>query len=82
MEPTYMFSCLREGAKYTKKGRGSIQKQVAATLQVKDNKVLLNKKIPKDIKKLTEDPDKPVYIDVSLDLSYQATKETPRDSLK
>jgi hypothetical protein len=37
----YVFSCFREAAKNTKKGRGSIQKLVAATLQVMDSIILI-----------------------------------------
>jgi hypothetical protein len=42
LDPTYIFSCIRNAAKYTKKGKGSIQLDVAATLQVLDNRVLIN----------------------------------------
>lgn len=44
----YVFSCIREGAKYTKKGRGSIQPLVAATLQIEDPIVLLDRWLPTD----------------------------------
>ena len=71
----YIFSMLRNAAKFTKKGKGSIQADVSATLQVLDDKVLLsNRYFPNfpnghsfDIKK--EDPpprdvDAPVFMDV------------------
>lgn len=61
LEPTYIFGCLRDGAKYTKKGRGSIQSMVAATLQVLDNKVLIDRYLPDD---LTTDDSQSVYLDV------------------
>ena len=68
VRPDYVFSCLCEAAKYTKKGRGSIQKMVAATLQVTNERVLLdrfmpdwNGKMPDD---LTDDPDELVYLDI------------------
>jgi len=46
LKPSYIFGCWREAAKHTKKGRGSITKLVAATLQVLDNKVLIDRWIP------------------------------------
>lgn len=61
VEPSYIFGCLRDGAKYTKKGRGSIQSMVAATLQVLDNKVLIDSFLPDE---LTTDDTQPVYLDV------------------
>src|ERR1051326_8816126 len=39
----YVFGCLREAAKYTKKGRGSIQSALSATLQVTDDRVLVDR---------------------------------------
>ena len=68
IEPSYIFGCLREAAKYTKKGRGSIQKLVQATVQVVDDRILIDRFIPnfngglpEDI---TTDPDEPVYLDI------------------
>lgn len=59
----YVFSCLRDGAKHTKKGKGSIQAMLAATLQVEDDVILLDCHMPKE-----GDPPRdrfaPVYIDV------------------
>lgn len=46
IDPSYLFSSIRDGAKYTKRGRGSIQGNVAATLQVVDDKVLLDRWMP------------------------------------
>jgi hypothetical protein len=43
VKPTYLFGCLREGARYTKKGRGSIQTLVAATLQVMTDPILIDR---------------------------------------
>ncbi len=42
----YIFGMLRDAAKYTKKGKGSIQSAVAATLQIEDGAILLNRKMP------------------------------------
>jgi len=60
-EPTYIFGCIREGAKHTKKGRGSIQPTVSATLQVLDDEIVFNRNMPAS---LTQDRKEPVYLDV------------------
>lgn len=63
-----VFGCLRNAAKHTRKGRGSIQKLVAATLQVLDDRILLDRGVlgwnggPPET--LTDDPDELVYLDV------------------
>lgn len=46
VEPTYIFGMLRDAARYTKSGKGSIQSKVAATLQVTDDLVLLDRHFP------------------------------------
>lgn len=43
---SYAFGCLRDGARYTKKGRGSIQSAVSATLQVTEEQILLDRWLP------------------------------------
>lgn len=63
VDPSYVFGCIRDGARHVKKGRGSIQAMVAATLQVVDTRVLFDRFMPED-GLLTEDPDQPVYLDV------------------
>ncbi|RJQ26095.1 hypothetical protein C4577_04135 [Candidatus Parcubacteria bacterium] len=40
---TYIFSCLKNGSKRTKKGKGSVQSDLVATLQVEEDIVLLNR---------------------------------------
>lgn len=64
LEPSYVFACIRDGARYTKKGRGSIQTTVAATLQVTENRVLVDRFLPENIENLTNEVDEPVYLDV------------------
>ena len=61
IQPSYVFGCLREAAKYTKKGKGSIQSAVSATLQVADDVVLVDRYLPDPI---PNDPTAPVYLDV------------------
>lgn len=75
LEPSYIFGALREAARYTKKGKGSIQTAVAATLQVTDERVLVDRFFPGwpkdgqvfDVRAATppeQDPDAPVYLDI------------------
>lgn len=62
LESSYGFATLRDGAKYTKKGKGSIQTAVAATLQVLDDRLLLNRFLPEE--PLPTDSTLPVYLDI------------------
>lgn len=64
IEPTYVFGCLVSGAKYTKKGRGSIQTVVAGTLQVLGDIVLFDRWLPDGFNSLPTDKSLPVYLDV------------------
>lgn len=58
---SYVFGCLRDGAKYTKKGRGSVQSALSATLQISEDIVLIDRYLPDP---LTRDRTQPVYLDV------------------
>jgi hypothetical protein len=60
---TYVFGMLRDASRHTKKGKGSIQALMAATLQVEDDRVLLDRWVPKKGDPTT-DATQPVYIDV------------------
>ena len=74
IDPTYVFATIREGARYTKKGRGSIQSAVSATLQCADDRILVDRFLPgfpnghacdpKAVDVPSDDPDAPVYLDV------------------
>lgn len=59
--PESIFSCIREGGKYTKNGRSTMQGFVTATLQVTDNIILTDKFLSSE---LTTDFTKNVYLDV------------------
>lgn len=61
---SYVFGCIRAGAFHTKKGRSSIQKQVAATLQVEEMIIPLDRHLPIDGEPKHNDYFAPVYIDV------------------
>jgi hypothetical protein len=56
---TYAFSCLREGSKFTKKGKGSIQASVSATLQITSDRLVFNRRLPEEP---TTDDTQLVYI--------------------
>lgn len=65
LEPTYAFGCIRDGAKHTKKGRGSIQSLVSATLQIADDRLLVDRFLPANLyPELINAVDEPVYLDV------------------
>lgn len=66
VEPSYVFGCVRDASKHTKKGRGSIQSLMVATLQVTDDRVLVDRYLPDGNGRgeLTTDSDEPVYLDV------------------
>ena len=59
--PAYLFSCLRDASKFTKKGKGSIQSSVGATLQVLDE-LLVDRFVPEEP---CYDQNQDVYIHVS-----------------
>lgn len=61
LEPSYIFGCIRDGAKYTKKGRSSLQPLVAATLQILDDRILVDRYLPENI---TTNQNDPVYLDI------------------
>ena len=61
LEPIALFACIRDGAKYTRKGRSSLQPQIAATLQVLDAKVFVDRYLPD---KITKNLNENVYLDV------------------
>lgn len=63
-EPSYIFACIRDGARYTKKGRGSIQGMVSATLQVLTDRILIDRYLPENIAELINQTDELVYLDV------------------
>lgn len=74
LEPMNVSASIRDGAKYTKRGRGSIQPKVIATLQVVDDRILFDRWMPTfpnghecDLKTLEVPPtdsELPVYLDI------------------
>ena len=64
VDNSYIFACIRAGSKYTKKGKGSIQTMVSATLQVLTDRVLIDRYFPENVEELINLTDEPVYLDV------------------
>jgi len=74
IDASYIFGCMKAAARYTKKGRGSIQSAVAATLQCTDDPVLIDRYMPgfpnghecnpQTVDTPSEDRTQPVYLDV------------------
>ena len=66
IDGAYVFSCVREGARYTKRGRGSLQVPVSATLQVAESIILIDDRFLSDgfTTPPPTDPTALVYLDV------------------
>jgi len=62
LRPSYIFGCLRDGARYTKLKRGTLQPMLASTLQVMDDVILVDRYLPSE---LSTDPTQPVYLDIA-----------------
>lgn len=60
LRPQQVFACLREAARYTKAGRGTLQNSVAATLQVVEHQVVSDLVLPAEP---PTDLDAPVFLD-------------------
>jgi len=59
---TYIFGCMRDAARHSKRGRGSLQKYVAATLQVPMDVIIIKERyLPEEPE---TDPSLPVYLDI------------------
>ena len=59
--PESIFGCIRDGSKYTKSGKCTMQSMVTATLQIVDSIILTDRFLPVNI---TRDVAKEVYLDV------------------
>jgi hypothetical protein len=61
--PTYVYGTIRDGARHTKKGKGSLQSKVQATLQVLDDIIYFDRSLPPENKLKINDFGASVYID-------------------
>lgn len=65
LEPSYIFGCIRNGSRNIKKGRGSIMPNVISTLQIIDQRILVDRWLPNGLTAPPpQDPEQPVYLDV------------------
>lgn len=62
LEASYAFATIRDGARHTKRGRGSIQSYVTATLQIQDDVLLVDRWLPDG--DLPTERSAPVYLDI------------------
>lgn len=61
--PTAVFGLIRDAARFTKRGRGTLQPAVAATLQVLDDRVLIDRFLPTE--PLSASDQVPVFLHVA-----------------
>jgi len=65
--PTHVFGCLRDAAKHTRRGKSTLMSHVASTLQVTERRILLNRTLPENpIKSSEELDDAAVYVFMSV----------------
>jgi hypothetical protein len=65
LEPSYIFGCVKNGGKHTRRGKGSFQPLVASTVQILDEHVLIDRWLPKTgLQELRVTDGVPVYLDV------------------
>jgi hypothetical protein len=65
IHPSYIFGSLRNGAARIKRGRGTLQSTVTATLEVQEGRVLINRWLPKEgFEELKQAETAPVYLDI------------------
>jgi hypothetical protein len=68
LKPTYIFGCLRDGARHTPRKRGTLQPYVAATLQVMSDLIFVHRggevlRVPEE--PVPTNPELPVYLDIT-----------------
>jgi hypothetical protein len=61
LEAPTVFACIRDGGRYTKRGRGTLQPEIVAAMQVCEERILLDRFLPEG--ELSADPAAPVYCD-------------------
>jgi hypothetical protein len=61
--PSYIFGSLRDAARFTRRGRGSLQPALVATLEVLDDRVLVDRFVPPE--PLPTNPSAQVFLHIS-----------------
>src|ERR1051326_5071990 len=62
LQANFIFGCIRDGARYSRKGRSSLQSAVCATIQVTDERVMVDRYVPPE--PIPTDPEEVVYMDI------------------
>jgi hypothetical protein len=75
--PDCVFAAIRDGARYTKKGRGSIQPDVCGTLKIEEPLILLNRRLPEK-----GDPPMGPFADVYVDVRGAVNPATKRRNVR
>ena len=63
LPPSYVFGCLRDAARFTRRGRGSLQATLVATLEILDERILVDRFVPPE--PLPTDPAAPVFMHIT-----------------
>lgn len=63
---SHIFACLRDAARHTKRGRSNLMSEVASSLQILERRVLVNRFVPEEPIKASEEIDEAVYIFMSV----------------
>ena len=63
--PTHIFGCFRDAARYTKRGRSSLINRMASTLQVQERRIFVDRYLPEQPIKASEEIEQDVYIFMS-----------------
>ena len=71
---TYIFGVLRNGARFTKKGKSNLQNDIQSTLQVEEDIIRLGRKLPDSKDLTTQDVLTPVDPEVLVFISRMAVK--------
>lgn len=72
IKPTYIFGSIREGGKYTKRGRSNLKRFIVATLQIVESQILIDRFMPDakssyDIMQAgtpSTNPEESIYLDI------------------
>lgn len=64
VEPSYIFGCLRDGARHTRVKNSSLQPKVASTLRIPETPILLDRWLPEGKTPPVQAESEPVYVDV------------------
>lgn len=64
--PSYIFGCLRDAGRFTKRNRGNLVSAIASTLTIPDRRILLDRYLPDQPAYYSEESEEPVYVFMSI----------------